>query len=280
MKNCICPKTAFDWTMKAIQMPFSLIMLLAVSCSMISSHAAEPSGAAKKTAPAVRATSHAPWLGFEVCRADDAVRAQLPKLPKGVGFIINKIDPQGPADRAGLRALDILWKWNDQWLINEAQLSTLLDMQQAGDRVTLVVYRAGKEQSHVVTLGQAPPQPSKTPPRSFHSPRKIAAIAFADRMLPQDLKSRTARLEDAQAVLEMEKRDDGIWLSIVDTEGVTIYDGPYSSSAKGDIPLIWQDRVDALQRSLQKSSNSADTPLSPENRATPRLPEAIDPRRP
>lgn len=252
MKSFTYPKMASNALIQAL---WRLILMgnLALCSGVVAQDA--PAVAVKSGAvDAVKSMS--PWLGFEVQRADAAVRAQLPKLPKGVGFVISQIDPQGPAHQAGLRAFDILWKWNDQWLINEAQLATLLDLQKAGDRVVLTVYRAGQEHAYEVTLGQSPRRPVATRRAQMQEDPLRLASAAVPQTAQRDVNSRTARLEDAQAILEMEKRDDGMWLSIVDTQGVTIFDGPYSSSAKSSIPLAWHDRLDALQRSLQKPQNA------------------------
>jgi hypothetical protein len=272
MKSFIYPKMASNALIQAL---WRLILVgnLALSLGLV---AQDVPAAAAKSGTIATVKPSAPWLGFEVQRADAAVRAQLPKLPKGVGFVISQIDPQGPAHQAGLRAFDILWKWNDQWLINEAQLATLLDLQKAGDRVVLTVYRAGKEQAHEVTLGQSPRRPGAAVRSKLQGPMLMARAA-SPQTAQRDVNARTARLEDAQAILEMEKRDDGIWLSIVDTQGVTIYDGPYSSSAKSSIPLAWHDRLDALQRSLQKPQNTPRSiaPPSPNsNRPEAAMPQA------
>lgn len=267
MKGFIFHKMASN---AVIHILWSLIMVISLACS---------ARLVAQDQPVADAKPRAPWLGFEVNRADAAVRAQLPKLPKGVGFVISQIDPQGPAHQAGLRVFDILWKWNDQWLVNEAQLATLLDLQKAGDRVKLAVYRAGKEHVLEVVLGHSRIAPAAAMPSSRLRQRMLAAPA-PDLSRDLDVNSRTARLEDANAVLEMEKREDGLWLSIVDTQGVTIFDGPYSSSAKSSIPLTWHDRLDALQRTLQKSQAPARSIAPPRADVSPDLPRAAPDRAP
>lgn len=267
MKSFIFHKMASN---AVIHIFWSLIMAISLACS---------TGLVAQDQPVADAKPRAPWLGFEVNRADAAVRAQLPKLPKGVGFVISQIDPQGPAHQAGLRAFDILWKWNDQWLVNEAQLATLLDLQKAGDRVKLAVYRAGKEHVFEVVLGHSRIALAAAMPSSLPRQRVLTA-AVPDRSKDLDINSRTARLEDANAVLEMEKREDGLWLSIVDTQGVTIFDGPYSSSAKSSIPLTWHDRLDALQRTLQKSQAPVRSIAPPRADVSPDLPRVAPDRAP
>lgn len=198
---------------------------------------------------------HRPWVGFEVTRADDVVRAQLPNLPKGVGFVIKSVDAQGPAQQAGLHALDVVWKWNDQWLINEAQLSTLIQLHQVGDQVNLSLFRSGKEMSLAVTLGATPNTAADKKPNAKQA--SDAALASVMNSIPAvTLNSRMARLEDGQAILEMEQRHDGTSLCIIDSKGQAVFDGSFTAESINNIPAQWHDRIAALQRTLQQTSSA------------------------
>src|SRR5688572_24905829 len=70
--------------------------------------------------------TNTPWLGLQVGRLDEALRAHVPNLPPGFGFVVTSVDPGGPAERAGIQQHDIFWKFNDQWVTNEAQIFALL----------------------------------------------------------------------------------------------------------------------------------------------------------
>jgi uncharacterized protein (DUF58 family) len=192
----------------------------------------------------------APWLGFEVTRADEAVRAQLPKLPKGVGFIITSIAPQSPARVAGLKSYDVLWMWNDQWLVNEAQLSTLLEMQKAGDRVELTIFRGGEEKKLFVTLGKEPDPRAVAAGPTLESTKTPTIVPELSTLRSLDVNSRIAKLEDGSGVLEMELRADGTWLIITNQAGTTVFDGLFQEQEINAIPAVWHDRVAALHRTL------------------------------
>jgi serine protease Do len=62
----------------------------------------------------------------------------------------------GPADKAGLRAGDIITKIDDVAVDQTNSLSSLVNKHKVGDKVTLTVLRDGKEQKIDVTLGAAP----------------------------------------------------------------------------------------------------------------------------
>jgi serine protease Do len=62
----------------------------------------------------------------------------------------------GPADKAGLKAGDIITKIDDKAIDETNSLSALVNKHAAGDKVTLTVMRGDKEQKITVTLGVAP----------------------------------------------------------------------------------------------------------------------------
>ena len=95
-----------------------------------------------------------PWLGLSVSKPDAVTTTQLPELPQGVGFVVNGITEGGPAEKAGIRKHDLFWKMNDQMLVNEGQLATLLRLSAPGDEVTVSLFREGKSLDFKVTLGE------------------------------------------------------------------------------------------------------------------------------
>jgi hypothetical protein len=223
-------------------------------------------------------TGRAPWVGFEVTRVDEVVRAQLPKLPKGVGFVITSVANPGPSRQAGLQAFDVLWKWNDQLLVNEAQLATLLEMCAVGDTVQLTIFRAGEEKALSVVLGAEPDPKAVAAGPTIESTKTPTMVPQLQSPRPLDVNTRMARLEDGNAVLEMESRAEGIWLTITDQQGETVFEGFFDEQTKKKIPAVWLDRVGALHRSLQdrmchkSSSDDARKPPAKEAGVAPVTP--------
>jgi S1-C subfamily serine protease len=62
-----------------------------------------------------------PWLGISVHKPSKAVHDALHEVPEGVGFVVQDVVVNGPADLAGMQKFDVLWKINDQLVVNEAQ---------------------------------------------------------------------------------------------------------------------------------------------------------------
>jgi hypothetical protein len=93
------------------------------------------------------------YLGVITSGASPAMRAQL-SLGKGVGLVVDSVEPNTAAATAGIMQHDVLEKLNDQLLINTEQLTALLRTMKAGDEVTLTVLRKGERQSIKAKLGE------------------------------------------------------------------------------------------------------------------------------
>src|SRR5688572_330211 len=76
------------------------------------------------------------------------------KLPRGVGLVMDAVDPGGPADQAGIRPGDVLEKLDDQLLVNVEQFTALVRSGKPGDEVAITIYRDGKPQTIKAKLGQ------------------------------------------------------------------------------------------------------------------------------
>jgi hypothetical protein len=197
-----------------------------------------------------RGGTGAPWLGLTVGRLDEAVRAQVPDLPLGIGFVVTNVEAGGPADQAGVKRHDIFWKLGDQWIANEAQLLTLLCLKKAGEEVTLGLYRTGEPLALPVVLERAPESgglgkaPLKRPEDAGDLPMKV--------LRPAD---RCAEIEaaDGRAVLSLVNGQPEV--KITNAQGTLVYEGPVND-LKGAtlVPESWQSRVGALERALAHAS--------------------------
>jgi S1-C subfamily serine protease len=97
--------------------------------------------------------------------------SDLFRLPVGHGLLIESVENGSAADNAGLRAGsqnvvvsgksfvlggDIITAVNGHAVNSFQQLSNAISSQKPGDKVTLTIYRHGKQQTVTVTLGQQP----------------------------------------------------------------------------------------------------------------------------
>ncbi len=96
------------------------------------------------------------YLGVQIGGpVNDDVAASL-GIPKGQGEIIAKVEPNGPAAKAGLKAFDVVTKVNGQSVTPEQTLSYLIANVPPGGRVQLEVLRGGKPVSLTATAATRP----------------------------------------------------------------------------------------------------------------------------
>lgn len=96
-----------------------------------------------------------PWLGFYF----DAVRPSLMKrvgLPDLNGVVVDQVVLGSPADRAGLRADDVIRAFGDRPVRSTQDLLEEIMKRQPGDRVHIKVWRGGKQITLSVTIGTSP----------------------------------------------------------------------------------------------------------------------------
>lgn len=93
------------------------------------------------------------FLGVETSQVPDVVSEQL-GLGKGLGLVVEYVQPNSPAAQAGLQQNDILKTLNEQILIEPSQLRKLLQTFAEGTDVTLTILRKGQEQKVTVKLAK------------------------------------------------------------------------------------------------------------------------------
>jgi hypothetical protein len=93
------------------------------------------------------------FLGVETSQVPDVVSEQL-GLSKGLGLVVEYVQPNSPAAQAGVQQNDILKTLNEQILIEPSQLRKLLQTFAEGTDVTLTILRKGQEQKVTVKLSK------------------------------------------------------------------------------------------------------------------------------
>jgi len=191
-----------------------------------------------------------PWLGFRVAKPDDATRAHLPELPPGIGFVIQTVDAKGPAESCGLQPLDVVWKFGDQFLVNEAQLATLLRLKKPGDVVTVAIFRSGRSMEIPLTVGAAP----LNRPLGMGPELDSALIpGEGPRWYSTNPENRTASLmtDSGKVVLKRNSDGSGYELEIRDASEALVFNG--NLPASGDtaaVPEEWRRKVCVVRRQL------------------------------
>lgn len=210
--------------------------------------------------------SKMPWVGLEVGQLSTAMRAHAVGVPKGVGFLVTSVASGGPAEQAGVKSFDILWTFDDQLLVNEAQFGTLLRLHEVGDVVRLGIVRSGKQEELELKLGQAPARPSSDELSPLEIPLVPMGLPGLPRSIvyPKERKAVTSREDGSMAELRYE--EDVAVVLIVDAEGETIYEGPVKKDGAMAVPDSWRCSVGALMRTMHQAKNGSWQPRRPRPR--------------
>jgi hypothetical protein len=93
------------------------------------------------------------WLGAQTREVSPEMYAHT-DLPEGLGVVVENVEPDSPAAKAGITRFDILTKFADQLLVNSQQLDTLMRMRRPGEEVELTMFRKGRSQKLRIVLGK------------------------------------------------------------------------------------------------------------------------------
>ena len=109
-----------------------------------------------------------PWIGVRYIPIDADVQTQE-KLPYPYGALVRggtgkgepAVEPGSPAEKAGLKAEDVILEMDGEHVGEARSLSSLVSRHVPGDTVTLKVLRAGKEIQIPLTLEERPSDSKK-----------------------------------------------------------------------------------------------------------------------
>ena len=93
------------------------------------------------------------WLGLYTQTVDKDLKEAF-KLDSDHGVVINRVMPNSPADKAGLKPGDILLSLEGTNLTTSEQLAELVSDHNSGDRVKMEVLHNGKPETMFVELGE------------------------------------------------------------------------------------------------------------------------------
>jgi serine protease Do len=137
-------------------MQIAILCVAALGASLLGAQPARD----PRTAPVAPSSS---FIGVGI-QEIDAERAKALKLPEEAGVEITHVDPNSPAERAGLKAGDVVIQFNGQPVEGIAQFSRMARETPAGREVRLSIFRSGAPQTVTVKTGTRPAMPGYGPP--------------------------------------------------------------------------------------------------------------------
>jgi len=96
-----------------------------------------------------------PWLGVEVTTVTSTIQ-QYYNLSVSAGALITSVTSGSPANKAGLRAGDIITKVDNEDIGTSAELISAIRSHQIGDQIEIVYYRGNVQQVANATLEESP----------------------------------------------------------------------------------------------------------------------------
>jgi serine protease Do len=96
-----------------------------------------------------------PWLGVEVTTVTSTIQHYY-NLSVDAGALITSITSGSPADKAGLRAGDVITKIDDEDINTATELTLAVRSHKIGDQVEIVYYRGNVQKVATATLKESP----------------------------------------------------------------------------------------------------------------------------
>ncbi len=140
-----------------------------------------PEMAGQSSRPGVAQVWSGSYLGV-MLQEIDSERAKALKLPEETGVEITRVEPESPADKAGVKSGDVALEFNGQRVEGMEQFSRLVHETPPGREAKLVVSRNGASQTLTVKVGSrrtavlgtmAPPLPERFDIHMPDMPRSI-----------------------------------------------------------------------------------------------------------
>jgi len=232
----------------------AIVLLLAASAG------STPGGAAG----AGEATEKVAFLGVTTSPATAALREQL-GLPRDMGLVVDAVEPGSPAEAAGLKKSDVLYKLDDQLLISTEQFGVLVRSMDPGREVSLTIYRGGRQQVVRATLGQR-----ERPVRELRGPVSIPEEILRQMLPPDGIivngpDNGAVRVITSPGVFEVEWSDpqhtlrlrgragEGMHLVVEDVEGNRLFEGAINTAEqRRALVRSIREKLEALEQSLRQ----------------------------
>ena len=98
-----------------------------------------------------------PFLGVEGLLTVDRTIAAYFRLSVDKGVLIRGVSLGSPADKAGLKAGDVIIAFDDEEVTNVEQLRRAIHVSQIGQKVKITFWRGDSQSTTYATLGESPP---------------------------------------------------------------------------------------------------------------------------
>lgn len=209
-----------------------------------------------------------PYLGVATSAAPPVLAAQL-GLPEGFGLVVDEVLPDSPAANAGVQRHDVLKQFNEQQLVDPAQLAALVRSLGKDAEASVTLLRKGQEQKLTIKIGE-----KNLPERrieefrggSFGMPDLRRGGGEMNRAMPDFSRELQERMRQWQERLRNYERETKEWQERV---------RQWQQKREGDLPAPPQLPQMEMQRPRPSGANEPERPPTPGG--PPRNPSAQEP---
>ncbi|MBR0682198.1 DegQ family serine endoprotease [Roseomonas eburnea] len=134
------------------------------------------------------------WLGVNIQQVTDEIAEAL-RLPGGArGALVARAQEDGPAAKAGIRAGDVILRFNGVDVREMRNLPRIVADNMVGVEVPVVIWRDGKEETVTVTLGELPTEQAQAgaapAPAQPAQPVELAGLGLRVMAITDELRQR------------------------------------------------------------------------------------------
>jgi serine protease Do len=95
------------------------------------------------------------FLGVNMWDVSEQLAFEL-RLDEVTGVLVARVEPDSPADEAGVRQRDVILEWNGQKIESKEELAMAVARSKVGSTASLIVFREGRRIELTVEVGQRP----------------------------------------------------------------------------------------------------------------------------
>ncbi|MEM9079844.1 MAG: PDZ domain-containing protein [Verrucomicrobiota bacterium] len=209
-----------------------------------------------------------PWMGVRLGFLPEPISAHLKGVPRGFGLLVEGLDEGGPAELAGVRVHDVIWKFDDQLVANKGQLCRLLKHKGVEGEVLLSVSRSGETKELKVRLKQ---RPQAGPDFMAAAIEPVTSpVPFVDRVV--NLRNWTAYQRHGSKTISVSRKPTGFEYTIAQGEELERGQLEGLEAEEWEAPVSSDElaKITILARALlSKERTEARSPTRPRVRRVP-----------
>jgi serine protease Do len=194
------------------------------------------------------------WLGIAMKSVDELVAKRFDmEVPRGV--IVEQVLDDSPAQKAGLKALDIILKLEEKAIRQSNEIQNIIALKNPGETITLLILRDGKEKSIRVKLGQR--DTGKEMVSRDEEEHGLPVLGLTVQTLTDDIRSRLEYYQDDEGAIvvkvepysaawdaRIQERDLVVRIEDIKITSASDYRNTLKKFNKGDVIIVYLKRQD------------------------------------